>query len=285
MTTTNNQDNNECYFKLDSTVDGDLLASNIQTFDTQAKGISSTETFSVEGNATFKDQVSATGLTSASTYKLNATGPAPSSITIDMKNNRLSNPALPKNPCDPVPANYVRSPQYFFCSKPIEGTFTFDGSSRYLPITGDGSNYTLYQSNKAGDVFRFVSWDQNSKKLNLGGNTAIQLLAAGTYILTFTIGKRWGWNNGWGGSIRLFEGKFTGDGTILCGSTVYSGGGYSTIGYLSTAVYRDHSDVDPDPNNPSNRYMNNFLFVRNGDSSAVIGNYSFTLLYFAGDKV
>ena len=53
MTTPNS---NECYFKVDTTIDGNLSAANITTFDTQAKSVTSAATFSVNGNATVKSE-------------------------------------------------------------------------------------------------------------------------------------------------------------------------------------------------------------------------------------
>ncbi|ACZ33232.1 conserved hypothetical protein [Chlamydia pneumoniae LPCoLN] len=272
--------NNECYFKLDSTVDGDLLAANLKTFDTQAQGISSTETFSIQGNATFKDQVSATGLTSGATYNLNAQNFTSSQISIDFKNNRLSNCALPKEDCDPVPANYIRSPEYFFCSKPLSGDLDFNPGESYLPLTG--SEYTLYQSRNVNSIFRFIGWKQSTRELTVGGNTAIQFLAAGTYIVSFTVGKRWGWNNGWGGAIYINNGL----GQVQCESTIYSGGGYATIGTLGTSIYRASVDVAPNPNDPnaSDRYRAGIFYLSNGGSSAGIGSYSFSLLYYPDDR-
>ncbi|WP_100934778.1 hypothetical protein [Candidatus Chlamydia corallus] len=273
----NNINDNECYFKLDSTIDGDLLAANVDTFDTQAQGISSTATFSVKGNATFKDQVSATGLTSAATYNLNAQGSA-SQVSIDFKNNRLSNVALPRSDCDPVPANYIRSPEYFFCSKPLIGSLISKPGEDYLPLTG--SNYTLYQSRNVGEVFRFVGWRQSTGKLTVGGNNAIQLLVEGTYILSFTIGKRWGWNNGWGGALYIYDGLKK----IYCESTIYSGGGYSTVGTLGTSIYRHSWDIASNPNNPTGNSRTSIFYIANRDYNAGIGNYSFTLIYYPGNK-
>ncbi|SPN73405.1 hypothetical protein C10C_0227 [Chlamydia serpentis] len=272
----NNINDNECYFKLDSIVDGDLLAANVETFDTQAQGISSTTTFSVEGNAVLKDQVSATGLTSAAAYNLNAQD-FTSQISIDFKNNRLSNSALPRSDCDPVPANYIRSPEYFFCSKPLTGRLTFNPGEEHLSLTG--SEYTLYQSRNVGKVFRFIGWKQSTQQVTVGGNNAIQFLAVGTYILSFTIGKRWGWNNGWGGSVFIYNALRE----VLCESTVYSGGGYSTVATLGTAVYRSSSDIAPNPNNPSG-YRGSIFYIENDSYGAEIGNYSFSLLYYAGEK-
>ena len=65
MTTPNS---NECYFKVDSTIDGNLSAANITTFDTQAKSISSSATFSVNGNATIKSGTKVSGQTYCSKY-------------------------------------------------------------------------------------------------------------------------------------------------------------------------------------------------------------------------
>ncbi|ANH79006.1 hypothetical protein [Candidatus Chlamydia sanziniae] len=265
-------DNNKCYFKVDSTIDNNLLAANIITFDTQAKSIQPNMTFDIQGNASFSSKATTQGLTSGSSYNLNAESSS-STLSINLHGNRLSNVARPVYECSPVPAYYVNSPEYYFCSLQAYGRLTMPTEQGALRMLN--APLTIYQSRNINQIFRFVGFKAGQQRVTAGGSSAIQLLAIGTYMFFFSIGKRWGWNNGWGGYIYLKRG----DGKVFSGNTVYSGGGYADQGGLGTAMRI--TSVAPDPNASNlGEHRNNVFYFDLEHDQAVLNSFSFGLIYY-----
>ena len=106
--------NDDCYFQIDSTFEGDVSAGNVNTFDTQAKSIESTQSFYVENDASFASSINVNGRTSASGLNITSTLTQSKLGSINLNGNRLSNVAPSQQYSSPVPANYILTPEYFF---------------------------------------------------------------------------------------------------------------------------------------------------------------------------
>ncbi|EPJ32779.1 hypothetical protein CP061683_0836A, partial [Chlamydia psittaci 06-1683] len=223
--TISNNNTNDCYFSIDSTFEGDVAAGNVQTNDVTSQSIESTSSLVVNppGTSTFSGTINVEGLTSAN--DLNITG---NNVYINLNGNRLSNVARPIDQSSPVPANYIRSPEYFFCSLNEFGRININ-TQQPVPILG--TDRLVYQSQNIFSHIRFVDYSYRDSKVTYPGSHWVQLLSKGIYMIDYGINKRWGWNNGWGGDVHLKNAS----GTIYSSNTIYSGGGYSGFASLSTA--------------------------------------------------
>ncbi|WP_375793419.1 hypothetical protein O1W69_04805 [Chlamydia sp. 12-01] len=279
MTTSNSNDNNnDCYFSVDSTLQGDVVAGNVQTNDTKSDSIVSTNSFSITspGNASFSGAINVSGLTSTNQLKIENQFDYAS---IDLHGNRLSNVAQPTDDSSPVPANYIRSPEYFFCSLNQFGRINVNTSN---PISIIGPDRMVYQSQNIFSHIRFVDYQRGtSAKVTYPGTQWVQLLSRGIYMIDYGINKRWGWDNGWGGDIHLSSAS----NTIYSTNTIYSGGGYADQGALSTSLYFDAPPTDPDAainsSNISNDQVAKSLFsARLTENTAVLSGFYFGLIFY-----
>ncbi|AAF39275.1 hypothetical protein C6H88_02145 [Chlamydia muridarum str. Nigg] len=230
---------NDCRFDFDTTVHGDLLASNLTTEgDITAKTVSATETFSVGRDVDVKTKdIVVDGLTGAGGYDLTTQG----KISINLKGNRLSNVKRPVNDTEPVPANYIRTPEYFFCSLKYGARIEWSQGS-ILPLVGPSR--LVYQSSRIGKFIRFADFsvNNNSIKVDPTGTKGLQLLSRGLYIINVGIGKRWGWNNGYGGDYCL---GIPG-GVGYSESSTFSRGGYYASTAVGTAIHIRNKLANPD---------------------------------------
>ncbi|EPP38214.1 hypothetical protein BOKEGFJH_00320 [Chlamydia avium] len=220
--------NDDCYFHIDSIFEGDVSTSNVNTFDTQTKSIESTKSFSVTNDASFSSSINVEGKTSASGLNITSTATQAKLGSINLNGNRLSNVAPPQHDSSPVPANYIRTPEYFFCSLSAGArlTTTKNGTVGIL-----GEDRLIYQSQDILSHIQIVDYSSTDNTVKKG-LSALQLLTKGTYIIDCGITKRWGWNNGWGGTIFLEDLEET----IYSASSVYSGGGYAERCGLATVI-------------------------------------------------
>ncbi len=228
--------NDDCYFQIDSTFEGDVSAGNVNTFDTQAKSIESTQSFYVENDASFASSINVNGRTSALGLNITSTLTQSKLGSINLNGNRLSNVAPPQHDTSPVPANYILTPEYFFCSLAQGGMLLTPTDA---PIDILGESRLIYQSPEVFSHIQIVDYsstDQTVKK----GVTCLQLLSKGTYIIDCGITKRWGWNNGWGGTIFLEDLLDTP--TTYSATSVYSGGGYAERCGLATVIKLDKNN-------------------------------------------
>lgn len=276
MTTPNN---NECYFKVDSTIDGNLSAANITTFDAQAKSISSSTTFSVNGNATIKSGTKVSGQTYCSKYSLDATG-ASTRVPVNLNGNRLSNAALPQNDCEPVPAFYVRSPEFYYTTIPEDARTTFNRNTRPLELVS--AQTIIYQSRNANRVCRIVDYDQNTKKVTYPGRYYIQLTAKGTYTLSFGISKRPGWNNGWGSPVYLHCAG--GSPNFYSNSTLRGGGGYAEQATLGTTIQVTNPAPDPNAAPLGDDYTKHIFYLTQDDDYSILNAFYFSILFYPMDE-
>ncbi|EPP35110.1 hypothetical protein CP10139811_0149 [Chlamydia ibidis] len=283
----NNTNNNDCYFEINSHVEGDLVVGNVLTNDISGSTISSANSFRVNSNVTASDQnrgkITVEGETAATSYAIDTTSTT-ASVGINFNNNRLSNVAQPKDDCNPVPANYIRSPEYFFCS--LNGNESMNiQAGQPIPILGPGR--LTYQSQNALSCFRFVdmfiSGSNSSKTTNVSypGNNAVQLLRPGIYMIDYGITKRWGWNNGWGGEVILRDGRDT----CYAKNTIYSGGGYATQGCVNTAVTIDQAPTtlfgDLATDNDKKCVFQAVLY----NNDAGLSSFYFGIIFYPQDKV
>ncbi|AAP05266.1 hypothetical protein [Chlamydia caviae] len=279
MSTSNsNNNNNDCYFSVDSIFEEDVVAGNVQTNDTKANSIVSTNSFSVTtpGNASFKGAINASGLTSANALKIENTQ---STASIDLHGNRLSNVARPTHDSSPVPANYVRSPEYFFCSLNQYGRIYINSST---PIPIIGPDRIVYQSHSIFSHIRFVDYVKHSvKSVTYPGTQWVQLLSKGIYMIDFGINKRWGWDNGWGSDVALEDA----DGTIYSNNTIYSGGGYADQAALSTAVNIKNPPADPNSAILNQSNLSKSLFsARLAGNGAALSGFYFGIIFYPEDN-
>ncbi|WP_201456924.1 hypothetical protein [Chlamydia sp. 17-3921] len=271
MTTPNN---NECYFKVDTIVENNLSTSNITTFDTKAKSISSSATFSVDGNATVKMDTKTTELTSAEKYNLNTTNIA-NRISINLHGNRLSNAAIPKNDCEPVPAFYIRSPEFYYTTLPADARARF-GVGEKSPMELITYQTETYQSRNIGRACRIVNYDPKTKIATFPGTSYVQLLAKGTYIFSFGVTKRWGWNNGWGSSIYLKNAAK--NDKNFSNTTINGGGGYPEQGNFGTIV--QVTDPAPNPNVALGDYDKHIFYITQDNDFAALNSFFFSILFY-----
>ncbi|SYX09006.1 hypothetical protein C834K_0552 [Chlamydia poikilotherma] len=278
MNTSNSNDNNDCYFYVDSTLEGNVVAGNVQTNDTKADSIVSTNSFSVTapGHASFKGAINVSGLTSATSLNIqNQQGNA----SIDLHGNRLSNVARPTHDSSPVPANYIRSPEYFFCSLAEFGRINVNTAD---PIQIIGPDRTVYQSQNIFSHIRFVDYKKGSNsKVRHPGTRWVQLLSKGVYMIDYGINKRWGWNNGWGGDIYLENAA----GIVYSKNNIYSGGGYADQAALSTSIHFTHVPSDPNANVSNSNNVGKSLFsARLIENTAVLTGFYFGLIFYPEDR-
>ncbi|MEF9520014.1 hypothetical protein SBV45_04105 [Chlamydia crocodili] len=277
MTTSNSNDNNDCYFSVDSTLEGNVVAGNVQTNDTQADSIVSTNSFSVTapGNASFQGAINVSGLTSVNSLKIEN---QQNSASIDLHGNRLSNVARPTDDSSPVPANYIRSPEYFFCSLAQFGRIYVNTDD---PIPIIGSDRMVYQSQNIFSHIRFVDYKRGSNsQVTYPGNRWVQLLSKGIYMIDYGINKRWGWDNGWGGDIHLRDAADV----VYSANTIYSGGGYADQGALSTSIRLQ--DVPSDPNaavSNGNNVAKSLFCALLMQNTAVLSGFYFGLIFYPED--
>lgn len=230
---TNN--NNDCYFKVDTIIESQVTAGNVSTADVTCSTLQPQESLYVGGNASFgKEPTTVQGITNASGYELTTS----QKIDIDLQNNRLSNVKRPTDNCSPVPANCLVTPEYFYTSLK-EMSFFRCGTGK-IPLIGE--KRLSYQSKNIFNHIRFVDVD-NSNKVK-PGTTCIQLLSKGVYMIDFGVTKRWGWNNGFGGNVYMKD--FNTNNLIISGSSVASGGGYSGQGCMGAAIYVHALSNNPD---------------------------------------
>ncbi|MBQ8498765.1 MAG: hypothetical protein IJ490_03050, partial [Chlamydia sp.] len=151
---------NDCRFDFDTTVHGDLLASNLTTEgDITVKEVSAIETFSVERDVDVQTKdIIVNGLTGAGGYDLTTQN----KISINLNGNRLSNVKRPVNDTDPVPANYIRTPEYYFCSLQ-DGARIEWKQGNPLPLIGPSR--TVYQSSRIEEFIRFVDINRSTENL------------------------------------------------------------------------------------------------------------------------
>ncbi|AGE75107.1 hypothetical protein AO9_02735 [Chlamydia psittaci Mat116] len=232
--TISNNNTNDCYFSIDSTFEGDVAAGNVQTNDVTSQSIESTSSLVVNppGTSTFSGTINVEGLTSAN--DLNITG---NNVYINLNGNRLSNVARPIDQSSPVPANYIHSPEYFFCSLNEFGRININ-TQQPVPILG--TDRLVYQSQNIFSHIRFVDYTYANTSVTYPGSHWVQLLSNGIYMIDYGINKRWGWNNGWGGDVHLKNAE----NKIYSSNTIYSGGGYSGFASLSTALKVSTVDTD-----------------------------------------
>lgn len=276
MTTTNS---NECYFKVDSIIDGNLSAANITTFDTQAKSISSSATFSVNGNATIKSGTKVSGQTYCSKYSLDATG-ASTRVQVNLNGNRLSNAALPQNDCEPVPAFYVRSPEFYYTTIPEDARTTFNRNNSPLELVS--AQTIIYQSRNANRVCRIVDYDKSTKKVTYPGRYYIQLIAKGTYTLSFGISKRPGWNNGWGSPVYL--NCAGGSPNCYSNSTLRGGGAYAEQATLGTTIQVTNPAPDPNAASLGDDYTKHIFYLTQDDDYSILNAFYFSILFYPMDE-
>ncbi|QVE49063.1 hypothetical protein SBV42_04755 [Chlamydia crocodili] len=278
MTTSNSNDNNnDCYFYVDSTLEGDVVAGNVQTNDTKSDSIVSTNSFSVTkpGNATFHGAINVSGLTSANSLTITN---ASNNASIDLHGNRLSNVARPTHDSSPVPANYIRSPEYFFCSLNLYGRININTSD---PIPIIGPDRLVYQSQNIFSHIRFVDYKKGSaSKVTYPGTQWVQLLSKGIYMIDYGINKRWGWDNGWGGDIHLRDASDV----IYSTNTIYSGGGYADQGALSTSIHFQNPPSDPNDSVSNGNTVAKSLFCALlMQNTAVLSGFYFGLIFYPED--
>ncbi|BAE81257.1 conserved hypothetical protein [Chlamydia felis Fe/C-56] len=266
-----NDNNNNCYFSIDSTFQGNVAAGNVQTNDVSAQSIESTDSFSITtpGTAAFKGSINVAGLTSVNALTISS---QQNSASINLNGNRLSNVAQPKDDSSPVPANYLRSPEYFFCSLKVFGRININSSSP-VPILGPAR--TSYQTHDIFSHIRFVDYNNKQSTVTYPGTQAVQLLSKGFYMIDVGLNKRWGWDNGWGGSIHLLDGADT----MYSSNTIYSGGGYSGQASLSTSVHIKEVMLNPNDNLTDVGKKQIFrTLLREND--AVLGAFYFGIIFF-----
>ena len=271
---------NDCRFDFDTTVHGDLLASNLTTEgDITVKTISATETFAVGRDVDVKTQdIVVNGLTGAAGYDLTTQN----KVSINLNGNRLSNVKRPVQDTEPVPANYIRTPEYFFCSL-NEGARIEWRQGKPLPLIGPSR--LVYQSSRIEEFIRFADFERGSGqnddvKIKLGGTTGVQLLAKGIYIINVGVGKRWGWNNGYGGDFCLGIPS----GEEYSESSTFSRGGYYASTAVGTAIHVRSDITNPDgPFKKSNKdIMKTLLEVRykSGNDHSSLSTFYFGVLVY-----
>lgn len=232
---------NDCRFDFNTTVHGDLLASNLTTEgDVTVKSISAKESFSVKRKVDVNENdIIVNGFTGAAGYDLTTRG----KISINLNGNRLSNVKCPEKDFQPVPANYIRTPEYYFCSLQDGARIEWKRGQK-LPLIGPSR--LVYQSSRINEFIRFVSFEENKTrtqvKINLSGTTGLQMLAKGVYIINVGVGKRWGWNNGYGGDYCLAVPL----GKEYSESSTFSRGGYYASTAVGTAIHIRKESTNPD---------------------------------------
>ncbi|AFS21297.1 hypothetical protein [Chlamydia psittaci] len=271
--TISNNNTNDCYFSIDSTFEGDVAAGNVQTNDVTSQSIESTSSLVVNppGTSTFSGTINVEGLTSAN--DLNITG---NNVYINLNGNRLSNVARPIDQSSPVPANYIRSPEYFFCSLNEFGRININ-TQQPVPILG--TDRLVYQSQNIFSHIRFVDYSYRDSKVTYPGSHWVQLLSKGIYMIDYGINKRWGWNNGWGGDVHLKNAS----GTIYSINTIYSGGGYSGFASLSTAFRVSNLAKDPNgtiTNDPKDSIKENLFCAQLTSNGAVLSAFYFGIIFY-----
>ncbi|AFS27004.1 hypothetical protein [Chlamydia psittaci] len=271
--TISNNNTNDCYFSIDSTFEGDVAAGNVQTNDVTSQSIESTSSLVVNppGTSTFSGTINVEGLTSAN--DLNITG---NNVYINLNGNRLSNVARPIDQSSPVPANYIRSPEYFFCSLNEFGRININ-TQQPVPILG--TDRLVYQSQNIFSHIRFVDYSYRDSKVTYPGSHWVQLLSKGIYMIDYGINKRWGWNNGWGGDVHLKNAS----GTIYSINTIYSGGGYSGFASLSTAFRVSNLAKDPNgtiTNDPKDSIKENLFCAQLTSNEAVLSAFYFGIIFY-----
>ncbi|AHC16989.1 hypothetical protein [Chlamydia trachomatis] len=269
---------NDCRFDFNTTVHGDLLASNLTTEgDVTVKSISAKESFSVKRNVDVNENdIIVNGFTGAAGYDLTTQG----KISINLNGNRLSNVKRPEKDSQPVPANYIRTPEYYFCSLQDGARIEWKQGQK-LPLIGPSR--LVYQSSRIDEFIRFVSFEEdktkNQVKINLSGTTGLQMLAKGVYIINVGVGKRWGWNNGYGGDYCLAVPL----GKEYSESSTFSRGGYYASTAVGTAIHIRKESTNPaGPFSSSDtELMKTLLEVRykSGDYSALSTLYFGVLVY------
>lgn len=227
--------NNDCYFNIDSIFEGDVSSGNVNTFDTTAKSIESTQSFSITKDASFSSSINVAGKTFASGLNITSTTTQSKLSAINLNGNRLSNVGHPQDDSSPVPANYILTPEYFFCSL-VPGARLNTNAGYTISILGE--NRLIYQSQDILSHIQIVNYSYQTEIVEKGLD-CLQLLSKGTYIIDCGITKRWGWNNGWGGTIVLEDIPGT---TIYSATSVHSGGGYAERCGLSTVVKLDKNN-------------------------------------------
>lgn len=240
MSSNSSNDNNDCYFRINTVIDNDVIAGNVNTEDISCSTFQSNESLYVGGNAVFDkgpvanaQGVTVQGVTNASGYDLTTT----QKIDIDLQNNRLSNVKQPTDDCSPVPANYLVTPEYFYTSLKEMNFFWREPGK--IPLIGE--NRLNYQSKDIFNHIRFVDVDTNTYKVT-PGTTCIQFLSKGIYMIDFGITKRWGWNNGFGGNVYIKDFAST---KMISGTSVASGGGYSGQGCMGAAIQIQNVNQNP----------------------------------------
>ncbi|AFS24881.1 hypothetical protein [Chlamydia psittaci] len=276
--TTSNNNTNDCYFSVDSTFEGDVAAGNVQTDDVASQSIESTSSLVVNppGISTFSGKINVEGLTSAN--KLNITG---NNVSVNLNGNRLSNVARPSSPSSPVPANYIRSPEYFFCSLHEFGRININAKQ---PVPILGSNRLVYQSQNIFSHIRFVDYSKGDQRVTYPGSHWVQLLSKGIYMIDYGINKRWGWDNGWGDDVHMKNGL----GTIYSSNTIYSGGGYSGFASLSTAFHVLTLAEDPNGvitnNNKTDSIKKNLFSAQLVSNWAVLSAFYFGIIFYPDNE-
>lgn len=271
--TTSNNNTNDCYFSVDSTFEGDVAAGNVQTNSVSSQSIESTNSLVVNppGKSTFSGTITVEGLTSAN--DLSITG---SDVSVNLHGNRLSNVARPSTPSSPVPANYIRSPEYFFCSLNEFGRININ-TQQPVPILGP--DRLVYQSQNIFSHIRFVDYPSRASKVTYPGSHWVQLLSKGIYMIDYGINKRWGWNNGWGGHVHLKNAL----GKIYSTNTIYSGGGYSGFASLSTAFRVSNLAKDPNgtiTNDSQDSIKENLFCAQLTTNGAVLSAFYFGIIFY-----
>lgn len=268
--------NDDCYFNIDSIFEEDVSAGNITTFDTKAKSIESTQSFSVKQDASFASSINVDGRTGASGMNITSTLTKSKLGAINLNGNRLSNVAHPIDDSSPVPANYIRTPEYFFCSLHA-GAMLLTPTDAPIDILGE--NRLIYQS---PDIFSHIQIVDTSSNTVQNGLKYLQLISKGTYIIDFGITKRWGWNNGWGGTVFLED--LSNKPTIYSASTVYSGGGYAERCSLATVMKLDQNNTNTS-GTLTEEGKKNILKIRLDGGSFIYCAFYFNVIFYPDRRI
>ncbi|WP_213357705.1 hypothetical protein [Chlamydiifrater phoenicopteri] len=270
----------DCHFYLDTTIDGDVVADSVSTYDTTVKkNLSVSEECSVSGNASISENLTvASGLTEAQKMSITPEVNA-QSISINLNNNRITNVGRPFEDTSPVPAFYAPSCEYMFVSTQIYQRVYVRAMEDEVPLIGRGR--LVYKSPLAEDCIRLVDVDKSSSAVRevSPGSKRFQLLKRGTYVFDMILVKRWGWNNGWSGAFKLFRDvpKNLND-DLLAQTILHSGGGYSMQGTINTIIHVETPPENPDTDSSQTYYVK---FSFGGDRNITdLGSVVWSIIYY-----
>ncbi|WP_213319026.1 hypothetical protein [Chlamydiifrater volucris] len=267
----------DCHFHFNTTIDGDVAADTVSTYDTTVKKqLSVAKECSISGNANISETFLVTnGLTEAK--KITITPDTTQSVSINLNNNRITNVARPTEDTSPVPAFYAPSCEYMFVSTQIYQRVHVRAKQDEVPLIGRGR--LVYKSPLAENCIRLVdvSNETGSTKIIHPGSRRFQLLKRGTYMFDMILVKRWGWNNGWSGAFQLF--KHNGGDKFLTQTILHSGGGYSMQGTMNTIIHVDNELPQNPDTDPKQTYYVKFSFG-NANNITDLGSVVWSIIYY-----